>query len=154
MDKLDEAEQWLMEQNPRYMPTMAAFRKRFDLNLEELGTIVSRNQSVVVRMEVEQPASDKPQPEPAEKWEDCLDRITSADLKGIFRRKMSALISLVVSELGEHMNAAGVKQMRLSGPVDLCVVPAAEWPEFYFTAEVRKQDKGYKYEISGEWDVE
>jgi len=152
-DKLDEAEKWLLKQNPQYMPTMAAFRKRFDLNLEELGAIVSRNEDIAVRMEVDQ-VCDHPMPEPIPKWEDCLDRITNADLKAMFRRKISALVTLVVSELGEHMQAAGANGIQLSGPVDLSETMSSEWPDFYFTAQVKRVGKSFKYEISGEWNLE
>lgn len=153
-DKLDEAEAWLTKQHPKYMPTMAEFRKRFELNLEELGTIVSRNQTIGVRMEVEQPNDPKPLPEPTPRWEDALDRITQADLKGIFRRKMSALLSLFVSEIAEHITAAKVEGIQLTGPVDLGKVASFEMPEFYFIAEVRRDGQGYKYEIQGEWKIE
>ena len=153
-DKLDEAEAWLMQQRPQYMPTMAAFRKRFNLNLEELGAIVSRNQTIGVRMEVEQASTPNPLPEPTTRWEDALDRINAADLKGIFRRKMASLLTLFVAEVGEHMQAAGVQRMHLTGPVDLGQTASFEYPDFYFIAEVSRDGDNYKYDISGEWKLE
>ena len=160
-EKLDAAERGLLAKNPAYMPTMAEFRKEYDLSLEELGAIVSRNTDIGVKMTVKQPSNPSPMPEPTARWEDALERISTADLKGIFRRKMSAIISLFVSEVAEHVNASGTNGIHLSGPVDVGELLVSEYPEFYFIAEVRKEhqvnDKSgekrvvYKYDIQGEW---
>lgn len=152
-DKLDKAEAWLLKQNPQYMPSMSQFRKRFDLSLEELGTIVSRNQKMSVRMEIERESTPLPEQKPAYSMGQVFQKITPADMTEIQSNRVGDFLMSIVAEMGDLMNRADVNDCYIDVPHDSNIMSSCEWPAFHARMHVTKVGSRYKFELTGEWDL-
>jgi len=152
-DKLDKAEAWLLKQNPQYMPTMANFRKRFDLNYEELGAIVSRNNRMNVRMDVEQEETPLPEPKPTYSMAEVFERMPPASLKETQALRVEAELRNIVAELGDLMNRSGINDCYLDVPHNLSKLSCSESPDFTARLHVERVGNRYKFELTGEWDL-
>lgn len=153
--KLDEAAERLRNSHNEMSPR--EFRECCNLTNEDIKAICKENPDITILMHVRKPPAPEPQPaehNPEYSMQQVFERITPARLKELQALRVEGILKGLVAEIGQLMHEAGVNGAYLDVPHDSPVMSSWEWPEFHTRIHVKRVGGKYKFELTGEWNLE
>jgi hypothetical protein len=154
-NKLVEAANRLRNSHNEMSPK--EFRECCDLTNEEIKTICRDNPDITILMHVRKPPApepDIPYNIPEHSIQEVFERISPQKLKELQALRVEGILKGLVAEIGQLMHEAGVNGAYLDVPHDSPVMSSWEWPEFHTRIHVRRVGSKYKFELTGEWNLE